>query len=107
MHPRLIAANGRVAHSSLKGQVDAERFVDGNLMQVSTGVTDLLREPGGALDTQLLLGADFLVLEIDNIMYWMLIMVKVFYKAYDAAFVMKLFFVVVSFIFNNYSYSFV
>ncbi len=62
-HPRLIAGNGRVAHSSLIGKVDADWFSDGTERQVSVPVADLLREPGGGLDRQLLLGAGFLVLE--------------------------------------------
>lgn len=63
MHPRLTPANGRVAHRSLKGQVAAGQFTDGQLRQIAKPVVDLRREPGGALDSQLLLGADFLVLE--------------------------------------------
>lgn len=63
MHPRLTPANGRVAHSALKGKVTAERFHDGQLRQIAKPVVDLLREPGGTLDSQLLLGAGFLVLE--------------------------------------------
>ncbi len=62
-HPRLIAANGHVAHISLKGLVSAETYVEGRLMQVIRPVVDLLRKPGGGLDCQLLCGSRFLVLE--------------------------------------------
>jgi cell wall-associated NlpC family hydrolase len=63
MHPRLIASNGRVAHTSLKGQVQAERFVSGEPHQIAVSVASLRRQPHGALDCQLLFGTKFLVLE--------------------------------------------
>ncbi len=65
MHPRLTPGNGRVAHVSLEGIASADRFVAGTLRQVAVPVADLLREPAGALDGQMLRGASFLVLETD------------------------------------------
>ncbi len=63
MHPRLTPANNRVAHSSLKGHITAGAYSDGVIRQIAAPIADLLRQPGGALDSQLLRGADFLVLE--------------------------------------------
>lgn len=65
MHPRLTPTNGRVAHVSLRGEVDAELFTEGHQTQIAAPVADLLRKPDGGLDKQLLHGADFLVLEPD------------------------------------------
>jgi len=63
MDRRLIAANGRVAASSLRGQVNAEDFVDGWLKQVNIALVDLCKSPGGARDRQLILGDKVTVLE--------------------------------------------
>lgn len=63
MHPRLTPANSRVAHASLRGLVDAPSFTEGETFQIGVGVADLLRSPNGSLDSQLLLGSEFLVLE--------------------------------------------
>jgi NlpC/P60 family protein/dipeptidyl peptidase-like protein len=60
-HARLIPCNRRVALKGWSGQAD--RYVDGEMRQVVPSVADLLRKPGGALDCQLLFGAEFLVLE--------------------------------------------
>lgn len=65
MHPRLTPSNGRVAHVSLKGQINAEKYVEGTVQQITAPVADLLRAPDGGLDSQLLHGAGFLVLEAD------------------------------------------
>ncbi|NOX40432.1 MAG: C40 family peptidase, partial [Alphaproteobacteria bacterium] len=65
MHPRLLASNGRVAHVSLDGLVEADAFVSGNKKQIRAPITDLLRNAGGALDRQLLYGSGFLELEHD------------------------------------------
>jgi NlpC/P60 family protein/dipeptidyl peptidase-like protein len=66
VHPRLLAANDRVAHSSLRGQIPGVRFVDGKIRQSCAPVTDILRTPGGPIDRQLLFGREFLVLEEDT-----------------------------------------
>lgn len=60
---RLTPWNGRVAHVSLRGQVAAERFVEGAPAAVAAALTDLCAAPGGARDRQLLMGAPFAVLE--------------------------------------------
>jgi len=63
MHPRLTASNGRVALDTLKGRVQADRFDAGEMKSVVSPVADLRRAPKGGLDSQLLYGQDFLVLE--------------------------------------------
>ncbi|WP_238372894.1 NlpC/P60 family protein [Heliomarina baculiformis] len=58
-------ANARVAHSSLRGHVEAERFTDGTWMRVTKPVADLLAAPGSAgPDRQVIWGEPFHVLEI-------------------------------------------
>lgn len=66
MHPRLTPANGTVAHVSLRGKVDAKRYVKGVLQQIKPPVADLLRRPEGGIDCQLLKGAEFLALETND-----------------------------------------
>lgn len=56
---RTLAANGRVAHETLRGLVEAERFVEGHTRQVSAPVADLCASPGGPRDRQLLMGERF------------------------------------------------
>ncbi len=63
---RLTPANGRVAHLSLRGRVEGVRLVAGDLARVAAPLTDLLREPGGARERQLLRGDRFLVLDRDR-----------------------------------------
>jgi cell wall-associated NlpC family hydrolase len=55
---RLTPARPDLAARYLKGQLVAERFVDGRAMQVKEGVVDVKREPrpDAALDTQVLYG---------------------------------------------------
>jgi NlpC/P60 family/Bacterial dipeptidyl-peptidase Sh3 domain len=60
---RLTPSNGRVAHSSLTGTVEAERFTDGEWRQVETGVLPLLASPEGPRERELLQGETFCVLE--------------------------------------------
>lgn len=60
---RLTPANGRVAHLSLKGQVEAEIFVEGEAARVAVPLADLLARPDGPRDRQLLLGQAIRVLE--------------------------------------------
>lgn len=45
-----------VAHDSLRGQVQAARFVAGDWRRVTAPLADVRAAPGGALDRQLLLG---------------------------------------------------
>jgi cell wall-associated NlpC family hydrolase len=60
---RLTPANDRVAHISLRGAVDAPRFVSGTPARIAVPLTDLCATPGGARDRQLLMGAEVLVLD--------------------------------------------
>lgn len=61
---RSLAANGRVALASLRGQVAAERFTEGEVLRCAVALTDLCRAPGGVRDKQLLRGQPFRVLEL-------------------------------------------
>lgn len=63
MDRRLLAANGRVAHLSLRGVVKADQFVAGDWARVGVPVADLLDGPGGRRDRQVIFGERFLVLE--------------------------------------------
>ncbi|HHH89641.1 MAG TPA: NLP/P60 hydrolase [Aliiroseovarius sp.] len=60
---RQTPANGRVAHSSLKGRVKAAHFSDGTDMRVVAETAPILASPGGARNRELLLGEAFCVLE--------------------------------------------
>ncbi len=60
---RLLAANGRVAHESLRGQVEAARFTEGDWQRVTAPAAPILDAPGGTRLRELLLGAEFCVLE--------------------------------------------
>lgn len=60
---RLTPANARVAAAELRGQVEAGRFVEGEVQMIGVPVVDLCADPGGKRDCQLLYGAPFRVLE--------------------------------------------
>lgn len=60
---RLTPANGRVAHVSLKGRVEAQLYVPGEPARVVVPLADLLVRPGGARDRQVLMGEGMLVLD--------------------------------------------
>ena len=60
---RQTPANGRVAHSSLKGRVEAAHFTDGTDLRVVAETAPILASPGGACNRELLLGEAFCVLE--------------------------------------------
>nr|WP_325253024.1 C40 family peptidase [Amylibacter sp.] len=60
---RLWRANGRVAHSSLQGQLQGVTFTDGTPLRICVPVADVLAAPDGALDRQLIYGDGFTVLE--------------------------------------------
>lgn len=60
---RLTPANGRVAHVSLKGQVVAERFTEGDPARIAVPLADLLAAPAGRRDRQVLMGEEVLVLD--------------------------------------------
>lgn len=63
MDNRRTPSNGRVAHNSLRGRIDAERFTDGEDARIALPLVDLAAEPGGPRVRQLLMGACFTVLE--------------------------------------------
>lgn len=61
---RSLRSNGTVAHRSLQGAVQAERFTDGEQAHVTAIVTDLCPRPKGPRDRQLLRGEAFTILDI-------------------------------------------
>ncbi|MFM2355204.1 MAG: hypothetical protein RLZZ528_940 [Pseudomonadota bacterium] len=60
---RLTPANGRVAHVSLRGQVTAETFVEGEWARICQALADLDAAMTGPRERQLLAGARILVLD--------------------------------------------
>ncbi len=60
---RITPANTRVAHISLQGTVEAERFVEGEWRQVAGDILPLLSAPDGIRERELLMGEGFCVLE--------------------------------------------
>lgn len=65
MDRRSTPFSGRVAHVSLRGQIDAP-LTKGEAAQVLLPLVDLLARPGGARERQLLLGADVTVIDRDQ-----------------------------------------
>jgi cell wall-associated NlpC family hydrolase len=61
--PRITPTNGRVAHVSLQGTVEAGKFVEGRRMMVTQPMANITDEPRGKRVSQLLFGEVFLVLE--------------------------------------------
>jgi len=60
---RRLKSNGRVACSSLQGKVEAERFVEGSLYEVTAPSAVIWSAPGGAQDRELVFGETFCVLK--------------------------------------------
>lgn len=60
---RLLPFNGRVAHSSLKGQVEAEVFTDGEPYRIQSFVRDVLDKPDGSRQCQMVCGEVFIILD--------------------------------------------
>jgi hypothetical protein len=60
---RLTPANGRVAHISLRGQVEAQDYVEGAFARLTAPLADLLTAPDGRRDRQVIHGDRLLVLE--------------------------------------------
>jgi cell wall-associated NlpC family hydrolase len=60
---RLTPANARAALDSLRGAVEAPRYVTGEAARVSVPLVDLNRAPGGPRDRQLLLGDGVTVID--------------------------------------------
>ncbi len=64
--PRLTPSNGRVAHVSLKGEVEAERFVEGRRLMVQQPMANITDAPRGRRVSQLLFGEVFRELETSD-----------------------------------------
>ena len=61
--PRVTPSNGRVAHVSLEGIVEAMHFVRGRWMAAQKPIVNITDAPGGTRVNQLLFGEFFLALE--------------------------------------------
>ena len=61
--PRLTPFSGRIAHHSLQGQIAAQGFTAGTTARLAAPLADLLRQPDGPRDRQLLLGARVTVID--------------------------------------------
>ncbi len=66
LDPRMTPANGRVAHVTLEGRIEAERFVKGRWMMVQQPMVNITDTPRGSRVSQLLFGERFLALETDE-----------------------------------------
>jgi cell wall-associated NlpC family hydrolase len=68
LDPRIHPFRPDIAASSLKGQVETKRFVDGTLHQIMAPQTALRREPSheARLDTEALMGERFIAYEISD-----------------------------------------
>ena len=66
MDRRLTPATARVAHVSLRGKVEAAAWTEGQALRVAMPLVDLLRDPFGARERQLLLGEGFCVVDRDQ-----------------------------------------
>ena len=60
---RTIPTNDRIASIELKGRVKSRRFVEGDWLCCRVGIASLHDVPGGGMDSQLLFGERFRVLE--------------------------------------------
>jgi len=60
---RFVRATDRVAHDSLRGQIEGVDLVAGEWCRLTASLADLCAVPGGARDRQLLLGTRFCVIE--------------------------------------------
>jgi cell wall-associated NlpC family hydrolase len=72
LDPRTTPARGDIAASFLRGKVEAQRFVEGTLHHVATGLASLRVEPSdnAMQDTELLFGEDFAVYDEKNGWAW-------------------------------------
>ena len=68
MDRRETPANGRVAHVSLNGRVEAERYVEGEVREVLPGLVALRSAPDGERERELLMGEGFRVLEPETVL---------------------------------------
>jgi cell wall-associated NlpC family hydrolase len=55
-----------MAHTSLRGLVQADAYTQGQPAEIAVPLADLLATPGGALDRQLVLGDGFTVIDRDG-----------------------------------------
>lgn len=62
---RLWPATARMAHVSLRGRVEGVTLTEGEALRVRVPLVDLLRQPGGARERQLVLGEAFTVVDRD------------------------------------------
>ncbi len=62
---RRFPCNGRVAHESLRGQVEDVKFVQGQLMQIGVPVAGMFMGDKTSFARQMTFGEEFLVLEDD------------------------------------------
>lgn len=63
MDRRTTPFSGRIAHSSLQGEVQADGYTDGTPARVVWPLADLNRSPGGARDRQVLWGDRMCVID--------------------------------------------
>lgn len=63
---RTTPSNGRVAHVSLRGRIEAPSYVEGQWAAVVAPLADLRAAPDGARDRQVLMGDRVLVLDRDR-----------------------------------------
>lgn len=70
--PRITPNRGDIAALELRGKVDADEYVSGQLMSVAVPAAPLTREPHGEAEmtTQLLFGEGFTVYEVKNGWAW-------------------------------------
>lgn len=61
---RATWANARVAHVSVRGRAGGRRLVEGEGKSIGVPIADLCAAPDGPRDRQLVLGDEFLVLEV-------------------------------------------
>ena len=72
LDPRLTPARGDLAAANLRGQVEAERFVEGERFTVASELVDLKRtpRPDAPLDTQLIFGEVVTLYDEDDGWAW-------------------------------------
>jgi len=63
---RTMPTNGTVAHTSLKGIVEADRYTEGRWMMVQQPIANLSETPRGGRTSQLVFGERFLVLDTED-----------------------------------------
>jgi hypothetical protein len=66
MDHRTTPATDRVAHVSLKGQIERPAYTEGKRQRIAMPLVDLLRRPAGARERQLWLGEPFVVIDRDQ-----------------------------------------